>query len=186
MIVASLLVLSLSSSLSEAPRTATLVSPAAFIGQTALGSGSASALALGQADVSSLRRRLTEVIQELRRTEDGWGGINLALAIGGFTLSVALFAALPLMLAGVFDVGFLIAGLICLAVGAGGLVMGIIGATQGIRNQNDVKDTRFRLNKEKRDLEEQISAAEQLNAPPPPPPPSSQLLPDPLLLLAGR
>ncbi len=187
MIVASLLVLSLSSSLpsslSESPRSATLVSTAAFVGQTALGVVRHVDVVLGQStDVSSLRRRLTEVIQELRRTEDGWGGVNLALAIAGFTLSAALLPGLVLTLGGIFGVEFLIIGLVCLAVGAGGLVMGIIGATQGLKNQNDVKDTRFRLNKEKRELEEQISAAEQIGTPPPPPPPSSRLLPDPLYL----
>lgn len=183
MIVASLLVLSLSSSLSESPRSATLVSAQAFVGQSALGVVLPVQSVLGQtADVSTLRKRLTEVIQELRRTEDGWGGVNLALAIAGFTLSAALLPGLVLTLGGIFGIEFLIVGLICLAVGAGGLVMGIIGATQGIRNQNDVKDTRFRLNKEKRELEEQIAAAEQMSAPPPPPPPSSRLLPDPLYL----
>lgn len=137
----------------------------------------------------AIRQRIIELNREINGIETtGWGAGNVALAIVGFTLSSGILIGLVMVAAGVFDAALLIAGLVVTAVGILGLVLGIIASTNGTKNSFEAKEIKGALNKEKRQLTEQLQMMENdasdvpAPPPPPPPPPSAMRAPQPRLV----
>lgn len=161
-------------SISDAPRSAHLVDEvaraeaAAQLAQAPAPGGEVNARRY------AIKTRLIQLDREIGGIEsDGWGAVNVALAATGIVLSLAIFPGLGLLLGGLvfYDTVALVVGILLTLVGVGGIVLTIIASLNGTKNSFEAKERKGKLNKERRELLEELNELDSGGAAPPPPPP---------------